>query len=363
MHESNNRDIESHAVLSSIKNVKSFSYNEIKKATNNFNQSNMLGRGGFGTVYKGSLKDGTPFAAKVLSTESKQGLKEFLTEIQTIANVRHENLVKLIGCCIQGRNRILVYEYLENNSLDQALQGFKIGKVKLNWGVRSLICAGTARGLAYLHEELEPHIVHRDIKASNILLDKNFIPKIGDFGLAKLFPAYATHISTRVVGTTGYLAPEYAVHGQLTKRADIYSFGVLLLEVISGRRISSFQFSSTDTFLVQWAWQIYEEDRLIDLVDPNLDGYPEEEVLRYIKVALFCTQAAAARRPSMPDVVEMLSKPMKLHDMELTPPHVVQDSINLSRGCGLSNSSNTKSNSLCPPTISASIMYSEVVPR
>ncbi|RWW32737.1 hypothetical protein GW17_00002582, partial [Ensete ventricosum] len=201
---------------------------------------------------QGTLRKRVAIAVKVLSAESKQGVNEFLTEIDTIANVRHPNLVELIGCCAQGSNRILVYEYMENSSLDHALLGLSIDTSKLNWNIRSAICIGTAKGLAYLHEELEPPIVHRDIKASNILLDSDFAPKIGDFGLAKLFPDNITHISTRVAGTTGYLAPEYAMQGQLTKKADVYSFGVLVIEIISGRSSSKTYWSGLGQSLLEW---------------------------------------------------------------------------------------------------------------
>lgn len=219
------------------KNVKIFAYEKIRVATDDFHPSQKLGEGGFGIVYKGTLEDGEVIAAKVLSAESRQGTKQFLTEINMIADVQHPNLVELIGFCIDGSNRILVYEYVENNSIDKALRGLKDGAIKLSWELRSSICIGTAKGLAFLHEELEPPIVHRDIKASNILLDKDMKPKIGDFGLARLFPEDITHISTQIAGTTGYLAPEYVVRGQLTKKADVYSFGVVALEVISGRSI------------------------------------------------------------------------------------------------------------------------------
>ncbi|XWS19574.1 hypothetical protein CRYUN_Cryun31cG0027300 [Craigia yunnanensis] len=221
-----------------LRGVNHFSYNQLRTATDDFHSSNKIGRGGFGTVYKGVLKDGTEVAIKTLAAQSKQGVREFLTEINTISNVKHPNLVELIGCCVQGTNRILVYEYVENNSLDKVLLDQRSTNIKLDWSKRSAICMGIARGLAFLHEELVPHIVHRDIKSSNILLDKDFNPKIGDFGLAKLFPDDITHISTRIAGTTGYLAPEYALGGQLTMKADVYSFGVLVLEIISGRSSS-----------------------------------------------------------------------------------------------------------------------------
>ncbi|KAF0931708.1 hypothetical protein E2562_005702 [Oryza meyeriana var. granulata] len=268
----------------------------------------------------GTFEDGTAFAAKVLSAESEQGIKEFLTEIESITEAKHANLVRMLGCCVQRQNRILIYEYVENNSLDHALQA--AGVTDLSWSTRSGICMGIAKGLSYLHEEHEPSIVHRDIKASNVLLDRNYSPKIGDFGLAKLFPDNVTHVSTRVVGTTGYLAPEYVVHGQLTKKADVYSYGVLILEIISGRRIS--QTIRSDMFLVRQAWVLYQQDSLLDMVDPNMKGgYPEEEALKFIMVALACTQATPCSRPTMRQVVRLLSRPVCLDELEMLPPGVV----------------------------------------
>ncbi|KAK8926461.1 putative leucine-rich repeat receptor-like serine/threonine-protein kinase [Platanthera zijinensis] len=283
-----------------------FSYNEMRSATSSFHPTNKIGYGGFGTVYKGILSDGTQVAIKSLSIESKQGIREFLTEIEMLSNVRHPNLVRLIGCCVEGANRMLVYEYMENNSLARALLGPYNKQIALNWTERAAICLGAANGLAFLHEEVEPNIVHRDIKASNVLLDKNLRPKIGDFGLAKLFPDTVTHVSTRVAGTMGYLAPEYALLGKLTKKADIYSFGVLMLEIISGRSCARSVWGLDMKALLEWTWQLRGEDRLLDIVDPELAVYPKNEALHFIKTALFCTQAAAHQRPNMKRVVEML---------------------------------------------------------
>ncbi|KAK6917523.1 Protein kinase domain [Dillenia turbinata] len=300
--------------------IEYLSYNEIKLATNHFHPSNKIGQGGFGTVYKGILKDGKQAAVKRLSTESRQGAREFLNEIKTMSDVRHPNLVELIGCCSEGVNRILVYEFVENNSLDRALLDSNHKAIKLDWQRRSNICMGTAKGLKYLHEEVEPHIVHRDIKASNILLDRDYNPKIGDFGLAKFFPDTITHISTRIAGTTGYLAPEYALGGQLTLKADVYSFGVLIIEIISGCRSSKANYGEEEKFLLEWAWQLYKEGKLLQLVDPELEEYPEEEVIRFLKVALFCTQSTASRRPQMRQVVDMLSRNIRLNEDQLTAP-------------------------------------------
>ncbi|CAN6818655.1 unnamed protein product [Brassica oleracea] len=329
-------------------NVRVFSYNSLRSATDDFHPSTRIGGGGFGVVYKGVLRDGTQVAVKSLSAESKQGTREFLTEINLISNIHHPNLVNLIGCCIEGNNRILVYEYLENNSLASVLLGSRSKYVPLDWSTRAAICVGTASGLAFLHEEVEPQMVHRDIKASNILLDRNFCPKIGDFGLAKLFPDNVTHISTRVAGTVGYLAPEYALLGQLTKKADVYSFGILVLEVISGGSSSRAAFTDELLVLVEWVWKLREEGRLLECVDPYLTKFPEAEVIRFIKVALFCTQATAQKRPNMKQVVEMLSrKEIKLNESALTEPGVYRgfNKGGNHRGLGLRGSSSQESSS------------------
>ncbi|KAL3826103.1 hypothetical protein ACJIZ3_022132 [Penstemon smallii] len=301
-------------------NVRMFSYNSLRSATQLFHPSNRIGRGGFGVVYKGVLRDGTQVAIKSLSTESKQGTKEFLTELNMISNIHHPNLVQLIGCCIEDNNRILVYEYLENNSLASALLGSKGKRDELDWSKRAAICLGTASGLAFLHEDVEPSIVHRDIKASNVLLDENLLPKIGDFGLAKLFPDNVTHVSTRVAGTIGYLAPEYALLGQLTKKADVYSFGVLLLEIISGNSSSKAAFGEEFLVLLEWTWKLFTEGRLLEIVDQDLVDYPRDEITRFIKVALFCTQAASQQRPDMKQVVKMLSTDVHLNESLLSEP-------------------------------------------
>ncbi|KAK1271410.1 putative leucine-rich repeat receptor-like serine/threonine-protein kinase [Acorus gramineus] len=308
------------------KNVRLFSYNEMRSATLNFSPMNKIGRGGFGVVYKGVLRDGTEVAIKSLSTESKQGTNEFLTEIDMVSNVIHPNLLRLIGCCVEGTNRMLIYEYMENNSLASALLGTKSKRIFIDWPLRSAICIGTAEGLAFLHEEAKPHIVHRDIKASNVLLDRDLVPKIGDFGLAKLFPDSVTHISTRVAGTMGYLAPEYALLGQLTKKADIYSFGVLILEIVSGRSSTKAAWGRDMKVLLEWTWSLRDEDKLLEIVDPELANFPEDEVLRFIKVALFCTQAAAQQRPSMIQVVKMLTEETSLDVSKLIEPGITKDS-------------------------------------
>nr|XP_010910727.3 probable LRR receptor-like serine/threonine-protein kinase At1g53440 [Elaeis guineensis] len=229
-----------------------FSLKQIKAATNNFDRANKIGEGGFGPVYKGVVPDGSVIAVKQLSSKSKQGNREFLNEIAVISAVQHPNLVKLYGCCIEGNQLLLIYEYMENNSLARALFGPEEYQLKLNWKTRRKICLEVARGLTYLHEESRLKIVHRDIKATNILLDKDLNAKISDFGLARLDEEENTHISTRIAGTLGYMAPEYATRGYLTDKADVYSFGVVILEIVSGMSNTSFRPREDFVFLLDW---------------------------------------------------------------------------------------------------------------
>ncbi|TQD84485.1 hypothetical protein C1H46_029965 [Malus baccata] len=282
-----------------------FSYAELRAATKDFNPSNKLGEGGYGPVYKGTLSDGRVVAVKQLSVVSHQGKSQFVSEIATISAVQHRNLVKLCGCCIEGNHRILVYEYLENKSLDQAL--FGTSNLHLDWPTRFNILLGTARGLAYLHEESRPRIVHRDVKASNILLDAKLSPKISDFGLAKLYDDEKTHISTRVAGTIGYLAPEYALFGHLTEKADVFGFGVVVLEILSGRPNFYNNLDPEKIYLLEWVWTLHENDQTLGLVDPRLTEFDETEATRLIRAAFLCTQGSPMARPSMSRVVAMLS--------------------------------------------------------
>ncbi|KAL3733923.1 hypothetical protein ACJRO7_023299 [Eucalyptus globulus] len=287
--------------------IGSFTLRQIKAATNNFHAANKIGEGGFGSVYKGLLSDGTTIAVKQLSSKSRQGNREFVTELGMISALQHPHLVKLYGCCIEGNQLLLVYEYMENNSLARALFGPEEFQLKLDWWTRHKICVGIARGLAYLHEESRLKIVHRDIKATNVLLDKDLNPKISDFGIAKLDEEDNTHISTKIAGTYGYMAPEYAMHGYLTDKADIYSFGVVALEVVSGRSNTSSQKTEECFNLLDWARFLKERGNLIELVDWRLGShFDKEEALALIKVALVCTNATPALRPPMSSVVSML---------------------------------------------------------
>ncbi|KAL4309349.1 hypothetical protein GQ457_01G003570 [Hibiscus cannabinus] len=284
-----------------------FSLRQIKAATNNFDSANKIGEGGFGPVYKGVLSDGTVIAVKQLSSKSKQGNREFVNEIGMISALQHPNLVKLYGCCIDGNQLLLIYEYLENNSLARALFGREEQRLNLDWSTRKKISLAIARGLAYLHEESRLKIVHRDIKATNVLLDKDLNAKISDFGLAKLDEEENTHISTRIAGTIGYMAPEYAMRGYLTDKADIYSFGVVLLEIVSGKSNTNYKPKEEFVFLLDWAYVQQEQGNLLELVDPSLGSkYSKQEALRMLNLALLCTNPSPTLRPSMSSVVSMI---------------------------------------------------------
>ncbi|KAA3455135.1 LRR receptor-like serine/threonine-protein kinase isoform 1 [Gossypium australe] len=320
-----------------------FSYSELKVATHGFSASNKIGEGAFGSVYKGLLTNGSIVAVKMLSVEleSMRGEREFVSEISTLTNLKHENLVTLVGCCVEGAKRFLVYNYMENNSLAQTilvamscgLIGGEQNRIKLRWEARGVILLGVARGLAYLHEEVKPHIVHRDIKASNILLDQNLIPKVSDFGLSRILRDNASHISTHVAGTLGYLAPEYAISGRLTRKTDVYSFGVLLLEIISGQTVVNFDLEHGEHYLVQKAWEIYRANRLLQLVDPVLGmNYPEEDAVRYIKVGLLCVQETARFRPEMSTALKMLTNEIDIEGVQISQPGLVADLMNIKLG-------------------------------
>ncbi|XP_043702081.1 probable LRR receptor-like serine/threonine-protein kinase At1g56140 isoform X2 [Telopea speciosissima] len=306
--------------LGIVSRPNTFSYAELKTATEDFNPANKLGEGGFGPVYKGTVPDGRVVAVKQLSVASHQGKNQFITEIATISAVQHRNLVTLYGCCIEGDRRLLVYEYLENKSLDQAL--FGRSGLHLSWPTRYDICLGTARGLAYLHEESKPRIVHRDVKASNILLDSDLKPKISDFGLAKLYDDKKTHISTRIAGTIGYLAPEYAMRGHLTEKADVFGFGVVALEIISGRPNTDTNLNGEKIYLLEWAWNLHESNCDLELVDPALSEYNAVEAKRVIGVVLLCTQASPSLRPAMSRVVAMLSGDTEVSSVTSKPGYL-----------------------------------------
>ncbi|XP_074582300.1 cysteine-rich receptor-like protein kinase 2 [Curcuma longa] len=284
-----------------------FRYRDLKNATNNFSEKNKLGEGGFGDVYKGQLKNGRTVAVKRLAiAQTSRARADFHSEVKLISNIHHRNLVRLLGYSSKRDDFLLVYEYMANGSLDKFIFGDKHGF--LNWSQRFDIIVGTARGLAYMHQEFHVRIIHRDIKCSNILLDNNFQPKVADFGLARLLPEDKSHLSTIFAGTFGYTAPEYAIHGQLSEKVDTYSYGVVVLEIISGRKCNDIKLEPVTQYLLEWAWKLYEGDRLLEMVDETLDpsDYSPEEVKRIIKIALLCTQSTVAARPAMSEIVVLL---------------------------------------------------------
>uniref|UniRef100_A0A0R0FWT7 Receptor-like serine/threonine-protein kinase n=1 Tax=Glycine max TaxID=3847 RepID=A0A0R0FWT7_SOYBN len=280
-----------------------FNFSCISIATNNFSEENKLGQGGFGPVYKGKLPGGEQIAVKRLSRRSGQGLEEFKNEMMLIAKLQHRNLVRLMGCSIQGEEKLLAYEYMPNKSLDCFLFD-PVKQKQLAWRRRVEIIEGIARGLLYLHRDSRLRIIHRDLKASNILLDENMNPKISDFGLARIFGGNQNEANTnRVVGTYGYMAPEYAMEGLFSVKSDVYSFGVLLLEILSGRRNTSFRHSD-DSSLIGYAWHLWNEHKAMELLDPCIrDSSPRNKALRCIHIGMLCVQDSAAHRPNMSAVV------------------------------------------------------------
>ncbi|KAJ9560738.1 hypothetical protein OSB04_005898 [Centaurea solstitialis] len=285
----------------------SFTLRQIKAATNNFDVANKIGEGGFGSVYKGVLPNGTLIAVKQLSSKSRQGNREFLNELGMISALQHPHLVKLHGGCIEGNELLLVYEYMENNSLARALFGPEECLLELDWPTRYEICIGIARGISFLHEESRLKIVHRDIKATNVLLDKNLNAKISDFGLAKLDEENKTHISTRIAGTCGYMAPEYALRGYLTNKADVYSYGIVLLEIVSGMANTVDRTKENRFVLLDLAVALKNAGDLMELVDPRLGtDYDVQEMMVVTNLALLCTTISPTDRPAMSAVVSML---------------------------------------------------------
>ncbi|XP_022724107.1 G-type lectin S-receptor-like serine/threonine-protein kinase B120 isoform X2 [Durio zibethinus] len=283
-----------------------FNFSTVAAATNSFCEGSRLGQGGFGAVYKGELPGGQEIAVKRLSGQSGQGLEEFKNEIILIAKLQHRNLVRLLGCSIQGEEKILIYEYMPNKSLDSFLFD-EAKQAQLDWRTRLSIIEGIARGLLYLHRDSRLRIIHRDLKASNILLDAEMNPKISDFGMARIFGGNQNEANTvRVVGTYGYMSPEYAMEGLFSVKSDVYSFGVLLLEIVGGRRNTGFR-SSEHTSLIAYAWHLWMENKAMDLVDPCIrDSCPPNEVLKCIHIGMLCVQDSAMHRPTMAAVVLML---------------------------------------------------------
>ncbi|KAK1256728.1 putative receptor-like serine/threonine-protein kinase [Acorus gramineus] len=292
---------------------------ELEAATEGFSRGNVIGEGGYGVVYRGVLGDNLVVAVKNLLNNRGQAEKEFKVEVEAIGKVRHKNLVGLVGYCAEGFQRMLVYEYIDNGNLHQWLHG-EVGPVSpLTWEIRMKIAIGTAKGIAYLHEGLEPKVVHRDVKSSNILLDKQWNPKVSDFGLAKLLGPGSTFVTTRVMGTFGsfpdvpyniscsYVAPEYASTGMLNERSDVYSFGVLMMELISGRTPVDYGRPNGEVNLVEWFKGMVANRRSEGVVDPLIETQPSIRSLkRLLVVCLRCTDLDSLNRPKMGQVVHML---------------------------------------------------------
>ncbi|WOH13296.1 hypothetical protein DCAR_0832805 [Daucus carota subsp. sativus] len=287
---------------------KVFAFETLVSATKDFHPDRKLGQGGFGPVFKGKLSDGREIAVKKLSQNSGQGKKEFMNEAKLLSRVQHRNVVSLLGYCSHEEEKLLVYEYVANESLDKFL--FNSGRQgALDWKRRYDIISGVARGLLYLHQDSHICIIHRDIKASNILLDDKWIPKIADFGMARLYPEDQTHVNTRVAGTNGYMAPEYVMHGKLSVKADVFSFGVLILELISGQKNSTFNQDSSSQNLLDWAYHLYKKNKTLEIADPVLASSADpDQVAMCIQIGLLCVQADPSLRPTMHHVILMLSK-------------------------------------------------------
>eukprot|EP00250_Pteridium_aquilinum_P009266 c18553_g1_i1 orf=44-1621(+) len=284
-----------------------YALKDLEAATNCFAESKIVGKGGYGIVYHGILADGTSIAVKKLVNNRGQAEREFKVEVEAIGRVRHKNLVRLFGYCMEGAHRMLVYEYIDNGNLDQWLHGSLGEKKPMSWDTRMEIIVGTARGLAYLHEGLEPKVVHRDVKSSNILIDSQWNPKISDFGLAKLLGAENSHVTTRVMGTFGYVAPEYASTGMLNEKSDVYSYGVLLMELITGRDPVDYSRPSGEVNLVDWLKMMVGSRRSDEVADPKMDVKPSLRSLkRALLVSLRCVDPDALKRPKMSHVIHML---------------------------------------------------------
>ncbi|XP_004232118.1 protein NSP-INTERACTING KINASE 1 [Solanum lycopersicum] len=289
----------------SLGNLRRFQFKDLQVATNNFSNKNILGKGGFGNVYKGHLPDGTPVAVKRLNDGNAiGGEKQFQTEVEMISLAVHRNLLRLYGFCMTQSEKLLVYPYMSNGSVASRLRV----KPVLDWGTRKRIAIGAARGLLYLHEQCDPKIIHRDVKAANILLDDFCEAVVGDFGLAKLLDHQDSHVTTAVRGTVGHIAPEYLSTGQSSEKTDVFGFGILLLELITGMRAIEFgKAANQKGVMLDWVRKIHQEKKLDVLVDKDLRiNYDRIELEEMVQVALLCTQYLPGHRPKMSEIVRML---------------------------------------------------------
>ncbi|KAK3188161.1 hypothetical protein Dsin_027722 [Dipteronia sinensis] len=294
--------------LQELQDLPLFDFEKLSTATNNFHLTNKLGQGGFGPVYKGELQDGKEIAVKRLSKASGQGLEEFKNEVMVISKLQHRNLVRLLGYCVDREEKMLIYEYMPNKSLDAFLFD-PLKQELLNWKKRFNIIEGISRGLLYLHRDSRLRIIHRDLKPSNILLDEKLNPKISDFGMARIFGGNEDQANTiRVVGTYGYMSPEYVIEGRFSEKSDVFSFGVLLLEIVSGRRNTGFYDDAHSLSLLGYAWKLWNENSIVALIDPVITEHCfHSEISRCIHVGLLCVQEFVKDRPTMSIVISMLN--------------------------------------------------------
>ncbi|XVF27795.1 hypothetical protein REPUB_Repub14bG0139700 [Reevesia pubescens] len=324
-----------------------FDFATVRVATNNFSDENKLGQGGFGAVYKGLLSGGQEVAVKRLSMNSGQGDLEFKNEVLLVAKLQHRNLVRLLGFCLEGNEKLLIYEFVPNTSLDHFLFD-RVKCAQLDWERRYKIIGGIARGLLYLHEDSRLRIIHRDLKASNVLLDAEMVPKIADFGMARLFVRDETQGNTsRIVGTYGYMAPEYAMDGQFSVKSDVFSFGVLVLEIVSGQKNNCFRSGESVEDLVSSAWKNWREGTAMNLIDPNLrDNGSRNEMMRCIHIGLLCVQENVADRPTMATVILMLNSFSISLPLPSQPSFFMHSNIesDMSSSMGYTNSMVSESN-------------------
>ncbi|PNT11648.1 hypothetical protein POPTR_011G035600v4 [Populus trichocarpa] len=305
---SNSEDLTSAHECEENLNITFYDLGTIRAATDNFSSERKLGEGGFGPVYKGKLSNGKEVAIKRLSKSSEQGIDEFKNEVLLIAKLQHRNLVKLLGCCIEAEEKMLIYEYMPNKSLDYLIFD-QSRKASLEWEKRFEIIMGIARGILYLHQDSRLRIIHRDLKTSNVLLDEEMNAKISDFGTARIFCGNQNQANTnRVVGTFGYMSPEYALDGLFSVKSDVFSFGVLLLEIISGRKNIGFFKEDLSSNLIRYTWNLWKDGNALEMMDLSIrQSCPSSEVLRCIHVGLLCVQDCAANRPTMSEIIFMLS--------------------------------------------------------
>ncbi|KAI3952742.1 hypothetical protein MKW92_007240 [Papaver armeniacum] len=310
-------DVDDMAIAESLQ----FNFTTIKAATNNFSEANKLGQGGFGSIYKGTLPSGQEIAVKRLSSDSGQGEEEFKNEVLLVVKLQHRNLVRLLGFCLQLEEKLLIYEFMPNASLDQLIFD-PVKRKRLDWERRYKIIEGISKGLLYLHEDSRLRIIHRDLKPSNVLLDANMEPKIADFGMARMFKVDQHQASTkRIMGTYGYMAPEYAMRGHFSVKSDVFSFGVLVLEILSGKRINSFHESKGVDDLLTYAWALWKNGTALEVLDPTLkENHSRGEVMRCIHIALLCVQEDMDDRPTMAAIVQKLTNFSVSLQLPTSPP-------------------------------------------